>query len=518
MHQNYIVFARKYRPKDFYSLYYGQDALAKTLSYAIINNRLASGYLLTGIRGVGKTSTARIIAKTANCISPLVSDQYNIKACDNCENCTNFNHNAHPDIVEIDAASHTGVDDIREIIASAEYRPILGQFKFYIIDEVHMLSKNAFNALLKLLEEPPQHTIFVLATTEVNKIPLTIISRCQRFDLRRLSNADLLALTTNICSEENISYQPAALELLCAKADGSARDALSLLDQAYALTKANNDSEITIATVRQLTNCSDPSILLSFIDALVNIDAKAILEIINDVASSAPGLSVFFENILDAIAFMSKAKLITDYHDYNWGEVSKNLQEYARQTPLSRLTIIWQIASKGLAELKTTHNLLLSAEMLAIRLLYANSIPELSSHFSDELPQLNIDNARSPAKAVIQSSHVPQPQESLADFLTYLKEKRAFDLLYSLMNESSVVSFQSGLLELSSNKLDGKFKTQLESLLKDWSKGNLWQVMISDSKGTMTLKAQLVAKASSSPEWKKIVAAFNDAKIIDITF
>ncbi|WP_108783935.1 DNA polymerase III subunit gamma/tau [Wolbachia endosymbiont of Bemisia tabaci] len=265
----YIPFARKYRPSSFAELH-GQEVLVKVLSYTILNNRLAGGYLLTGIRGVGKTTSARIIAKAVNC-SALITQGNDIKTCEQCVNCVSFNNHNHSDIIEIDAASKTSVDDIRRIIESAEYKPLQGKYKIFIIDEVHMLSKGAFNALLKTLEEPPPHVIFIFATTEVQKIPATIISRCQRYDLKRLSFEEIFKLLEYIVKEESLKTDIEALRVIAYKSDGSARDAVSILDQAASLS-AKSDSMITRQAINQMLGLVDNNVILEFSEYIVNRD------------------------------------------------------------------------------------------------------------------------------------------------------------------------------------------------------------------------------------------------------
>ena len=231
---NYVVLARKYRPQTFSELL-GQDALVKTITNAIKNNRLHHAYILTGIRGVGKTTTARIIAKALNCTGKDATNGPTVNPCGICENCRAIAESRHIDVLELDAASRTGVDDIREILDGVRYRPTNGRYKVYIIDEIHMLSKQAFNALLKTLEEPPSHVIFIFATTEIRKVPVTVLSRCQRFDLQRLSIETLMTHFKNIIAKENLSAEDEALHLIAKAADGSCRDGLSLLDQAISL-------------------------------------------------------------------------------------------------------------------------------------------------------------------------------------------------------------------------------------------------------------------------------------------
>ena len=244
MDNNYTVLARKYRSQDFKSLI-GQDVLVKTLTTAIETSRIAHAYIFTGIRGTGKTSTARIFAKALNCLS---SDRATATPCGTCENCRAIAGGQHIDVMEIDAASHTGVDNMRDILDAAQYRPTNGRYKVYIIDEVHMLSTSAFNALLKTLEEPPAHVIFILATTEIRKVPVTILSRCQRFDLARVSVETLKKHFAWVASQEQVELSDGANELLARAADGSVRDGLSLLDQAIAQTGGRVDDAAVLPT------------------------------------------------------------------------------------------------------------------------------------------------------------------------------------------------------------------------------------------------------------------------------
>lgn len=530
--ERYLVLARKYRPQNFNSLYYGQDPLAKTISYAILHQTLAQGYIFTGIRGVGKTSSARIIAKTANCTSPVTQEEKGIiNACEKCPNCSSFNQGAHPDIVEIDAASHTGVDDVRELINSAEYKPMLAKYKFYIIDEVHMLSKSAFNALLKLLEEPPAHAIFILATTEINKIPLTIISRCQRFDLKRMSVEILMQLSQEICIKEKIIYDQDALELLCSKADGSARDALSLLDQANALAQTNN-SNITLDIVQQLTNSTDVAIIIKYLESLKNNDAEQALSIITEINNTAPGLNYFFEDILSAIAYLAKSKALNNYQDPAWGKYNQQLQNLAQQFSLSRITIMWQILSKAIIEFKTTHNVLLCAEMLTIRILYSTLVPELAAHFqqAEQVTSMSTPSPTQPSAPKV-TSEAPQPVTatpkiepaeakkttnlSLSSFLEFLNENRHFDTIYSLMNETAISKFNDNHLILQHGSSNPKLQSEVTELLRDWS-GVSWSVKIEVGEIAHTLKEQLIKKAKKSDEWQHILSCFDNAIITDI--
>ncbi len=363
---SYLPLARRYRPTKFADLI-GQEVLTKTLSQAISNNKIAQSYLLSGIRGVGKTTSARIIAKTVNC-----TNLKDLSPCDECANCLNFNKSSHPDIVEIDAASRTSVDDVRSIIESSEYRPLLGKFKVFIIDEVHMISKSAFNALLKTLEEPPAGVVFIFATTEVNKIPLTIISRCQRFDLRRLNLDELTGLLKSISEAEGIKFDPEALHLIASKADGSARDAISMLDQAAALA---NGSAIELGNVAKMVGAGDIGVTLDFVGSIINRSSIGAIDILQKVYQISSDLTGFIESVIELVGYLTKVKAIEGYKLSEYATHQIEISKLTEHMNLGSLTILWQIFTKGILELKSSHNQLLAAEMLALKGIHASGLP-----------------------------------------------------------------------------------------------------------------------------------------------
>ena len=371
--KQYIPLALKFRPKKFADLR-GQDVLVKTLSSAIIHSRLSHAYLLTGIRGVGKTTSARIIASVVNCENPIINGT-NIEACTICNNCQSLANGNHPDIIEIDAASRTSVDDVRSIIDSSEYRALLGKYKIFIIDEVHMISKNAFNALLKTLEEPPANVMFIFATTEVNKIPVTIISRCQRFDLRRFNIDEVTNLLKSIAQTESIKYDDNAVALIALKSGGSARDGVSMLDQAWMLSETHDDKKINIALVRSMLGISSLDVIVDFVSHIADQNVEAALKVLESINISGSDLVYFFENTLDVIGYLTKISTITDYSDPEFKPHHDKLKAIAIKLHLGILTIFWQIISKGIVELRHSHNQFLSAEMLAIRAIYASLLP-----------------------------------------------------------------------------------------------------------------------------------------------
>jgi len=368
----YLVLARKYRSKSFEDLV-GQDVLVKTLENAIKANRIHHAYVLSGIRGCGKTSTARILAKALNCEQgPSISwgkDDAQVKAIE---------AGNHVDVLEFDAASHTGVDDIKELFDGVHYKPVQGKYKIYIIDEVHMLSKHAFNALLKTLEEPPEHVKFIFATTEVNKIPVTVLSRCQRFDLKRISSDDLFTHFASILKEEKVKFDDEALDLIAKAADGSARDGLSLLDQAIALA---TDDHIKYESVADMIGMSERTVVYEFLEELFNKDIEKALDIVQNVHHAGQDILKFIEDNLEAVNLITKLKVISKL------KTSKNLTEIERQRaiPLSEelsisvLSRTYQMMLKIYQEAQVAENALQAFEMGVIRIYHLSQVPDMES-------------------------------------------------------------------------------------------------------------------------------------------
>src|SRR5512134_3331052 len=300
----YRVLARKYRPATFASLI-GQEALVRTLSNAFRVGRIAHAYMLSGVRGVGKTTTARIVARALNCTGIDGSGGTTVSPCGVCEHCVAIAEDRHLDVIEMDAASHTGVDNIRELLDGVPYRPALARYKVYIIDEVHMLSEKAFNALLKTLEEPPEHVKFIFATTEIRKVPVTVLSRCQRFDLRRVEAAELMRHMSRVAERERVMIAPGALQLLARAADGSVRDALSLLDQAI----AHGEGAIEEDKVREMLGLVDRSLCFDILDAVMQGDAPTALALLDEQYRAGADLLNLLEDLLDLTHWLTRLKL-----------------------------------------------------------------------------------------------------------------------------------------------------------------------------------------------------------------
>jgi DNA polymerase III subunit gamma/tau len=368
----YRVLARKYRPVDFDGLI-GQDVLVRTLSNAIAAGRLAQAYVLTGVRGVGKTTTARILARAFNCIGPDGTGGPTVKPCGVCEHCRAIADDRHVDVVEMDAASNNSVDNIREIVDSSRYRPASARYKIYILDEVHMLSNAAFNALLKTLEEPPPHLKFIFATTEIRKVPVTVLSRCQRFDLRRVEAAELAAHFAQIAAQEGIEVVPAALELVARAADGSVRDGLSILDQAIALA----DGTVQEAQVRDMLGLADRGVIFDLAEALIAGNAGEAIAVSERMHAVGADAAVVLNDLLELVHWLTRLKI--DPSAANDALMPEAERERGAQMadPLSLpvLARLWQALLKGVGELNQAPTANLALEMLLIRVAYMANLP-----------------------------------------------------------------------------------------------------------------------------------------------
>ncbi|MCR4378431.1 MAG: DNA polymerase III subunit gamma/tau [Rhodospirillales bacterium] len=370
--EEYRVLARKYRPTDFNTLI-GQDALVRTLTNAIQSGRLAHAFMLTGVRGVGKTTTARIIARALNCIGPDGKGGETAQPCGVCDNCRAISEDRHIDVMEMDAASRTGVDDIREIIEGVRFKPVNARYKVYIIDEVHMLSKNAFNALLKTLEEPPEHVKFIFATTEIRKVPVTVLSRCQRFDLKRIDMDTLAKHFRGIVEKEGVSVSDGALALIARAADGSVRDGLSLLDQAIAHTSG----EVGEDAVRDMLGLADRARTFDLLHAAMKGDVEGALGQLADQYDRGADPAQVLEDLLELVHWLTRIKVTPVAADApGVPEMERTRgREMADGLTMAALTRAWQMLLKGLGEVRTAPSALQAAEMILVRLMYGLELP-----------------------------------------------------------------------------------------------------------------------------------------------
>ena len=371
---SYRVLARKYRPLSFDALV-GQDAMVRTLSNAMAAGRLAHAFILTGVRGIGKTTTARIIARALNCVGPDGKGGPTIDPCGVCEHCRAIIEDRHQDVIEMDAASRTGVEDIRDIIDGVRYRPVLARFKVYIVDEVHMLSRNAFNALLKTLEEPPDHVTFVFATTEIRKVPVTVLSRCQRFDLRRVAQDVLADYLGEIAGKEGVTLAPEALALVARAADGSVRDGLSLLDQAIA--HSGTGEPIGAAAVREMMGLADRALILDLFERLMTGEIAAALALFDDMYRAGADPVIVFQDLLELVHWLTRLKIVPD--TAGGGALAETERAragaMAAQLAMPTLTRAWQMLLKGLGEVQQAEQPRMAAEMALVRLAYAADLP-----------------------------------------------------------------------------------------------------------------------------------------------
>jgi DNA polymerase-3 subunit gamma/tau len=371
----YRVLARKYRPQRFSELI-GQDAMVQTLGNAIRRGRLAHAFLMTGVRGVGKTSTARLIAKALNCVGPDGQSGPTIDPCGQCEPCVAIAEGRHIDVVEMDAASHTGVDDVREIIEAVRYAAVSARYKVYIIDEVHMLSKNAFNALLKTLEEPPAHVKFLFATTEVNKVPVTVLSRCQRFDLRRIPADKLAEHFAHVVAREGVTAEPEALALIARAAEGSARDGLSILDQAIAHADSAGDGRVAAAQVREMLGLSDRGAVRRLFGLLLEGDGAAALATLRDQYDLGVDPVTVLRGLLEAVHGVTLAKMGAAADPSQSVEEREALLGWAARLSFAQAHRLWQLLLKGHDEVTRAPLPIEAAEMALLRLVHAAELPD----------------------------------------------------------------------------------------------------------------------------------------------
>ena len=547
----YRVLARKYRPTSFAGLI-GQDPLVRTLSNAIAMDRLAHAWLLTGVRGVGKTSTARIIARALNCIGEDGSGGPTPEPCGACDHCVSIAEDRHVDVIEMDAASRTGIDDVRELIESVRYRPVSARYKVYIIDEVHMLSKQAFNALLKTLEEPPPHVKFVFATTEVRRLPVTVLSRCQRFDLRRVDMEVLIEHFSGIAAKEGAEVEPAALALIARAADGSVRDGLSVLDQAM----AHEGTHITEDAVRAMLGLADRTRLFDLFDMLMKGAIKDALDCFAELHDAGAEPQALLQDLLELCHWLTRLKHVPAAADDPAVPEAERTRGRAMAEALAvpSLAQTWQMLLKGLEEANRAARPALAAEMTLVRIAYAADLPSpadalramgagggdtrpkdapepsapepaprsaaTASRAADPAPASAPAAAPAPVPEAAPSS-APQPRlDSLAAIAALADERREPILSAWLRTEVRPVRIGPGMVEINCGPSpDGRMLDLLRDRLQEWT-GERWMIALTDDGGEPTLAEQDRAlqeaadrAAMDHPLVRQVLDAFPGARV-----
>jgi len=541
----YQVLARKYRPQDFDALI-GQEAMVRVLRNAFAAGRIHHAYVLTGVRGVGKTTTARIIAKGLNCTGPDDEGGPTVEPCGTCENCTAIAAGRHVDVIELDAASNTGIDDVREIIEGAKYRPAIGRYKVYIIDETHMLSKNAFNGLLKTLEEPPAHVKFLFATTEIRKMPVTVLSRCQRFDLRRVEPERLIAHLAGVAEAEGIEIDAEALALIARAAEGSVRDSLSLLDQAIADGGRDADA------IRAMLGLADRGRVIELFATVMRGEAAAALAELRDLYRSGADPEVTLNDLAETAHWLSTLKVAPDIADDPSlpAGMRERGRELAAQLPMRVLARSWQMLLKALDETRSAPSPLMAAEMSVIRLCAVSDLPTPG----DLIRKLESEPAAPAAPStppggggggtsalrVAATSAAPQPRVEASpasspdaqtaslpqDFeavVALISEKRDGILLHNVETGLRLISYMPGRIEF--RPAAGAPETlagMLSERLRHWT-GTRWTISIGDDEGAPTI-AETRAAASHSldqrvrkhPMVAAALAAFPEGELMSI--
>jgi DNA polymerase III subunit gamma/tau len=516
----YRVLARKYRPVDFTTLV-GQEAMVRTLRNAIATGRIAHAFMLTGVRGVGKTTTARIIARALNCVGPDGKGGATVDPCGVCDNCKTITEDRHVDVIEMDAASRTGIDDVRELIEGVRYRPVSARYKVYIIDEVHMLSEKAFNALLKTLEEPPPHVKFLFATTEIRKVPVTVLSRCQRFDLKRVPQDTLIAHFSGIAAAEKVEISPEALVLLARAADGSVRDGLSMLDQAI----AHGGGVVDAAQVRDMLGLADRSRVLELFEKAMKGDASAVVASLGEMHDSGADPVVILQDLLELTHWVTRLKVAPEAAASSAD--SERAQGLAMATKLSMasLTRAWTLLLKGLQETLSAPSPLRAAEMALIRLCYAADLPSPS----DAIKTLQNGAASAattgapPAprggggggggaaarlatqpmttqpmtSAAAQPAEAPPNPRNFTEIVALFEARREARLVHHLMHHVHEVRCEPGLIEFRPEpQAPTDLAARLSETLSRWT-GRRWIASVSSDPGKPTLTAQKAANADS---------------------
>ncbi|WP_439545995.1 DNA polymerase III subunit gamma/tau [Sandarakinorhabdus sp.] len=528
----YRVLARKYRPASFDTLL-GQQAMVQTLANAIARGRLAQAWLLTGVRGVGKTSTARIIAKTLNCIGPDGQGGPTISPCGVCEPCTAIAAGRHMDVVEMDAASNTGVDDVREIIEGVRYAAVSARYKIHIIDEVHMLSKQAFNALLKTLEEPPPGVKFIMATTEVNKVPATILSRCQRFDLKRIPAEMLATHFAAILEAEGVAFEADAVALVASAAEGSVRDGLSILDQAI----AHSGEMITAATVRDMLGLADRGAVRALFGQVLAGDVPDMLAALGRQYDLGQDPAQLLRELLGLVHGITRQRMAPRRDPALSAEEQAALDGWAQALSFPRLSMLWQLLLKGLEEVSQAPVPLQAAEMALLRLCHAAELPDpgaLIRQIQDaapagepivaDRPPLANDrppNATLPAPIQAKPPEAGTVPESFEALVALFRQHGESRLAHFLTDDIRPVAWQPQPA-LNARGVPRDAIQEIEQRLAEWTGKGLRIDWVSDGGGP-TLReteqaalAELEARMRVDPTVAALLTAFPDAELSPI--
>lgn len=539
----YRVLARKYRPQSFGELI-GQDAMVRTLGNAIDSGRIAHAFLLTGVRGVGKTSTARLVAKALNCIGPDGKGGPTIDPCGVCEPCRAIAEGRHIDVTEMDAASHTGVDDVREIIEAVRYSAVSARFKIYIIDEVHMLTKNAFNALLKTLEEPPAHVKFLFATTEVNKVPVTVLSRCQRFDLRRIPAEKLVDHFSRIAEIEQVSIEPDALLMIARAAEGSARDGLSLLDQAI----AHGGGEVKTDAVRDMLGLADRGRVRRLLSLMLAGDASGSLAELDEAQALGIDPAALLRGLMEQIHAASRAKAGRGGDPLASVEERAASEELGASLGWSQLHRLWQLLLKGLSDVSLAPDPNEAAAMVLLRLVHAADLPDPAALLTrlqgqgegtasasaprpapPAAPRAELSPpppapAPAPPTATPPEPVAPALPTSFRALVDFIESKGKAIRAVQLRNQVGLIRYAPGDLALKPlQPLGASFAREFEAELRSVTGGH-WQVTLGDGEAEASLAAQdkmaeeLARDAIlREPSVAAVLAAFPDAILETVT-
>jgi len=551
MNKNTKVLALKYRPQIFDDLI-GQDVVAETITNSIKANKVPNAYLFTGIRGIGKTTTARIVAKSLNCSNGID----NICKEDHCENCNAISNSNHIDVLEMDAASKTGVDDVRDLIEFSRYGPTTAKYKIFIIDEVHMLSKQAFNALLKTLEEPPEYLKFIFATTEIKKIPITVVSRCQRFDLSRIKSVELFNFIKKIKDKENGNVSNDALKLIVKISEGSVRDALSLLDRA--LLTLDKDQELDLPAAQKIFGYFDKSQLISLFQLIFEGKEKEVLNTYREIYNQGVEPKIFINDFLELLYYFKNIEsLYVDGTNFSLNDEEFNrIKEIVKNVTNETLILFWQFTIKTLEELDIVSNQHLSIEMFLIRLIHLKDIKNNSNINDKDAEQSNenisqtslsqkkenddLFETKDRAETIGQMKNIVQEKNvkikenketetqtnfinSFNDLLEICTSKKEIKLKYELEKNVNLVSFENQRIEISFNEdLDKDFIKDLSIKLYEWT-NNRWIITLSKTKGKLSrkeeeinLKKRLIESVKDSSIYKGVLDKFPDAELIDV--